>query len=226
MNLPASKKYILHTTALQMHKDGEVVCGDCYNEIYDHSGNYTLVISDGMGSGETANSQAKATVDMTTCLTDIGTDAETTAELINSSLIIRSHKDCFATLDILSANLDNGNIQISKSGAAPTYIRTPSGTTRFECNTLPIGILPDIQPQYCKFTIDSEGIIIMMSDGISNTVLKSQHNKDWIHRYIENTDSIDTEDIANHILTTAIDKCDGKCSDDMTIVVVYIHKNE
>ena len=66
----------------------------------------------------------------------------------------------------------------------------------------------------------------MMSDGISNTVLKSQQATDWICGYLENTDSTNTEALANNILNTAIDKCGGECNDDMTIIVAYIYKNE
>jgi stage II sporulation protein E len=220
------KLYSIHTTALQMSKEGEHICGDCFKEIYDRNGNYTAIISDGMGSGREANTQAKTTVDMMSYLADIEADADCAVELINSSLLLRSYKDCFSTLDILVSDMSNGSVNISKTGAAPTYIKTANGTTKFECNTLPVGILPEIQSQNCKFTIDKEGLIVMMSDGISNTVLKSQQATDWICGYLENTDSTNTEALANNILNTAIDKCGGECNDDMTIIVAYIYKNE
>ena len=222
----SQKKYSIHTTALQMCKEGEGVCGDCFGEIYDRNSNYTLVISDGMGSGRDANTQARATVDMMTCLANIEADTDSAVELINSSLLIRSHKDCFATLDIAYADLNQGSVSISKTGAAPTYIKSANGATKFECNTLPVGILPEIQSQNCRFAVDKESIIVMMSDGISNTVLKSPQATDWILQYIENTDCTDTDVLANHILNTATEKSGGKCDDDMTIIVAYIHKNE
>lgn len=220
------KEFSIHTTAIQMQKEGESICGDCYREIYSKNGSYTAVISDGMGSGCEANAQAQLTVDMASCMADMETDLNCSVELINSSLLIRSHKDCFATLDILYADQNSGTVTLSKTGAAPSYIKTLSGTSRFECNTLPVGILPEIQPQNYKFTPSADSIIVMMSDGITNTEIKNSHDTDWIHKYIENTDSVNTDEIANHILNTAIEKCGGKCSDDMTVIVVYIHKNE
>ncbi len=220
------KNYSVRATALQMQKEGECICGDCYGEIYDRKGNYTAVISDGMGSGIEAHNQARTTVDMLTNLTNTGADMGSAAEMINSSLVIRSHKDCFATLDILYADLDCGTIDVSKTGAAPTYIKTPLGVSKLECNTLPVGILHEVQSQSYKCRLDTEGIIVMISDGISNTVLRSQKNTDWIYKCIEDTKSVNTDALANHILNTAIAKCGGMCTDDMTVIVVYIHKNE
>ena len=77
------------------------------------------VISDGMGSGNAAHSESKATVAMLVNLVDAGASVDTAVELINSALVVRSQKDCFSTIDILDTDLDSGKITVSKIGAAP-----------------------------------------------------------------------------------------------------------
>ena len=221
-----AKKYTVRSSAIQMHKNGEYICGDCYAEIYSPKGNYIAVISDGMGSGREAYTQAQAAVAMLVNLVDTGAGITNAAELINSSLLIRSHKDCFATLDIIFADLDTGKLTISKTGAAPTYIKTPAGVQKLECNTLPAGILADARSQCYIRQAEEDCMIVMISDGISNTAIRNITEPDWLYSYLADTDAKNPDAVANHILNCAVTRCGGKCSDDMTVIVAYIDNSE
>ena len=56
-------------------------------------------------------------------------------------------RECFSTLDIIYADFKSNNISVIKAGASPTYVVTDQGIKKYECNSLPVGILKDIQIQ-------------------------------------------------------------------------------
>ncbi len=179
-----------------------------------------------MGSGDEAHTEAQAAVAMLVNLADAGAATQDSVQLINTSLVVRSRKDCFATLDILDADLDTGRVVISKTGAAPTYIKTPDRIKKLECNSLPAGILADIQPQNYTLQTEDDILIVMISDGISNTTIRNLNENDWVYNRICNTATSNPDAIAGEILGEAISRCGGKCGDDMTVVVAYIYKDE
>lgn len=221
--LCAEPEYTVQYATVYACKEGEKLCGDGFVAI-SLPEEEILAISDGMGSGETAHIQSRDTLEMLKAFALAGFDNETSFEMINSSLLMRSYKDCFSTIDMMRIDLTQGKIRLSKIGAAPTYIKQGEKIQRIECCTLPVGILREVSAETTLVQADEHCMAVMMSDGISNTVIKTNDN--WIENELKSLNTHNPAIVAEKILKKAIAKNGGKTEDDMTVAVAVIYKNE
>ena len=68
-------------------KETEEVSGDNFAFFEADDGNFTMVLSDGMGSGENACRDSEAVADMTEAMLEAGLPLEMAVQLVNLSLI-------------------------------------------------------------------------------------------------------------------------------------------
>ncbi len=218
--------YTLSTAVASETKYGESVNGDFTGEVFLSDGYGYVMLSDGMGSGEKAYSQSSDTVKMMKSFLNAGFDFQSAVKHLNSSLLLNFSKDSFATLDILSVNLITGEISLSKTGSAPTYIKRGKNVEKIESTSLPVGILREIEFEPVIFQADDDyTVVVMMSDGVSNTLLSDKGERDWIEDELMIISSKNVQLVANKILKRALLKYNGKAEDDMTVTVSLIYKN-
>lgn len=129
-------KYILQLGIARKTKDGSPVSGDSYVTLKLDDGKYLLAISDGMGSGTKAKEASSVAIKMLQRLLLGGFSKDTSIELINSTLSIKTEEDTFATLDIAILDLYAGNIEFIKNGACPTYIKERKETRNNKSNII------------------------------------------------------------------------------------------
>ena len=129
-------KYILQLGIARKTKDGSPVSGDSYVTLKLDDGKYLLAISDGMGSGTIAKEASSVAIKMLQRLLLGGFSKDTSIELINSTLSIKTEEDTFATLDIAILDLYAGNIEFIKNGACPTYIKERKETRNNKSNII------------------------------------------------------------------------------------------
>ncbi len=220
------EEYTLSTAVASECKYGEGVNGDFTGEVFLSDGYGYVMLSDGMGSGERANSQSSDTVRMMKSFLNAGFEFQSAVKLLNSSLLLNFSKDSFSTLDILGVNLVTGEICISKTGSAPTYIKLGQNVKKIESTSLPVGILREIEFDPVIFQADDDyTVVVMMSDGVSNTLLTDSKDRDWIGDELKTISSKNVQLVANKILKRALLKYDDKAEDDMTVTVSVIYKN-
>lgn len=217
------EQYVVQWAKAFECKNGENICGDSFVWL-NVDASPIMAISDGMGSGKAAYTQSKDTLEMLSAFLEAGFDAKTAFELINSSLLLRSSKDCFSTIDMMSVDTKNGVINLSKIGAAPTYVKQGNNVKCYDCSTLPVGILRDVSAQFYRFDVQNHAMVVMMSDGISNTVIKSKN--DWIENELKALNTHNPDLVAQKILDKAIKKSGGRIDDDMTVAVAVIYRYE
>ena len=206
-------------------KSGEKVCGDSFNVIYTKNTNAVMALSDGMGSGKKASEESKAAIEMLEKFLHAGFDCENAVKLINSSLLLRGEKDTFATLDICDINFDSATMNFTKLGAAGAYIKTNDKITHISGSSLPAGILKDPKAEMHMLAIDSDTVIVMMSDGIADIALKNPEHEGWIEKEILALDSSNPQIIAGKLLESAIRLTGRTVHDDMTLLVACITKS-
>lgn len=216
--------YKLISDFCQQNKTGESVCGDCVCELDLPDGNYVAVLADGMGSGNEAHSYSNDIAVMFSLFASIGVDIEKAVELVNLSMCVKSERECFSTLDIIYVDFENSRLSVIKAGTSPTYVVSEQGVKKYECNTLPVGILKDIQIQKYTIPISDNMLILMTSDGISNSVLKEDSEFDWIGQMLEKEKTNNPKKISEIAVKEAISKNEGIISDDMTAYALRILK--
>ena len=211
-------KFLLDIGISQYTKDGMSVSGDSTIKMKLKDGKYLLVISDGMGSGPEAKKSSQIVTKMLKRLLNSGFERDTSVELINSNLL-NVADDVFATLDIAIIDLYKGNIEFIKNGACPTYIKNSKKVQIIKSLTLPTGVVNQINTDVFDKDIDSNDIVVMISDGIMDSNIEYKNKELWVKYFLEDMETTNPQKIADIILKESIDNNFGKVKDDMSIIV-------
>jgi len=210
-------KYYISTFVSRQCKDGENYNGDSYFFTKLKDGTYMSIISDGMGSGPQAGQESKAVIDLIENLTTAGFSKMTAINTANSIMTLKfSENEKFSTVDLSSIDLYTGEVEFMKVGAVASFIKSGNRVVSVNSKTLPIGILDKVDIEISKKRVKNGDMIIMMSDGISDS--KSVGQTDWLLEYIEEFESGNPKAMAEGLIEKS-KELGGKVKDDMTIMV-------
>lgn len=147
---------------------GESVCGDTA-EIFSTPGDsFYAIISDGMGSGQSAAFTSEICTMFLNKMLMGGNRKETSLKMLNT--ILRSKgEESSATVDLMEIDLITGVASFVKSGAAPSFVRRADKLYKLRSATAPIGIMRAIDAEQVKFDLADGDVIVMLSDGISQS---------------------------------------------------------
>lgn len=218
LNFLSDDKFVMAIGNSETTKTNSRISGDSFLSIKLKDGKYLVALSDGMGSGEEARQSSNKALKMLENLLLSGFDKKTSLELINSSLI-NQNEEIFATLDIAIIDLYKGNVELIKSGACPTYIKSKNSVQVIKANSLPAGIINEYSLQSFDRDISSGEILLMCSDGILDSNVEYKNKELWVKYLLEDIETNNTKKIADLVLNEAIDNGYGTAKDDMSVVV-------
>lgn len=121
-------------------------------------GNFTIVLSDGMGSGEEACRDSEAVADMTETMLEAGLPLEMAVQLVNSAVASEGKEGNMPTLDLCSVDLYEGSCRFMKTGAAASFIKRGSIVEKIDGGTLPLGAFGHAQPPARGVSADGRGL--------------------------------------------------------------------
>ncbi|MBQ8533823.1 MAG: SpoIIE family protein phosphatase [Clostridia bacterium] len=206
--------YTVDFAARQHTNSGYSVCGDAYNKINNGRGVFSMLISDGMGSGTRAAVEGTMAVGLMSRLIRAGFDCPSAVGLVNSALMFKSGDETLATLDISAIDLYSGKVSFFKAGTPPTFIRNEGRIGTAGCSAMPIGILPEIQFEQSECTLSRGDIIVMVSDGATDNGI------DWIKSEIKHFEG-SAATLADRLIKTSVERFCGH-EDDVTVLVAII----
>lgn len=199
----------------------EPVCGDSFTIATLKEGKELIALSDGMGVGEKACNESQAAVRLLENLLSTGYSRETALKTINSVLLLRSTAETFATIDMVMVDLYTAEVDFIKVGSAPSFIKRGKRVGMVTSNSLPIGILDNLDVISEKRALCPQDILVMISDGVLEASLNSG-GEAWLQEFIAAIDETDPQIIAEMIINKALGLCKGKPADDMTVICMYI----
>lgn len=216
--------YSLKVGIARAKKHDSPVSGDTSIQTKLNDGKYLLAISDGMGSGPEARKSSKIAIKMLERMLKTGFKKDVSIKMINSTLSANDNEEMYATLDVLILDLYKGNIEFIKNGACPTYIKRNKEVELVNSIALPTGIVNNIDLVVYDKDIKEGDIIVMCSDGILESNGDYLHKELWIKYFLEELQTDDVQQIADILISQAIDNDYGKEKDDMTVIVAKIGK--
>lgn len=219
-------KFGLQVGVAKAKKNGSPVSGDTSIQTKLDDGKYLLALSDGMGSGPEARKSSKIAIKMLERLLSSGFEKDTSIKLINSTLSANTGEDMYATLDIEILDLYAGIVEFIKNGACPTYIKREGEVQIIKSESLPTGILQDIDLETYDKDLEDGDIIVMCSDGVLDSNKEYLNKELWIKYLLEDMGTDDVQKIADIIINEARDNDYGKEKDDMTVVVAKVKKRK
>ncbi|WP_416197258.1 MAG: stage II sporulation protein E [Sporanaerobacter sp.] len=218
-----ANRYGAMTRIAKNSESFNTVSGDSYT-FGEEGSNYFAALSDGMGIGRRANFESTIAISLLEKFLEAGFDKEIALKTINSILMLKSEEEIFTTLDISTIDLYSGKLQTIKTGAAPTFIKKKDRVLVINSNSLPVGMLKDIDLEIYEEYLDDGDFIIMMSDGVLESNEDVSNKEKWMMDTIANIDSFNPQTVANMLMKEAKKACHDEIKDDMTVLVTKVWK--
>lgn len=202
-----------HATSSYSH-EGDI-SGDVCAFAEASDGRLYAMISDGMGTGESAREASSLVSGIITTLVTGGVAPSHVLRLINSIIRARG-SETSATVDIFELDAMCGEACFIKCGAAVSYVKRDSSIFRIRSRTAPIGLLTSPDAERVGVEIREGDIIVMLSDGVNPTA----DDAPWLLDLLSRSDGGDLKALADSIIETAKHRITAR--DDMTAVVLRV----
>lgn len=217
-------KYVVLTGAAKAVKENEAKSGDNYAILESEKGKITMMLSDGMGSGERACHESEMVLDLMEKLIEAGYKPKAAVNLVNSALIARGEEKNMSTLDICEIDLYDGISEFTKVGAAASFIKRGHMVEQISTGTLPLGIIKGVDGESVTRRLMDGDYVFLMSDGIVDAIESSDFKED-LCEILGNMEQENPRELAESLLQVVLRKSKGQIKDDMTIVVLGIWEN-
>ncbi|MCI8387855.1 MAG: SpoIIE family protein phosphatase [Clostridiales bacterium] len=215
VTMSARRRYNVEKARAASIKETESANGDTALTFETREDYFYTLISDGMGSGREAAITSKLCAIFVEQLLSGGNSKAVTLEMLNG--FIRSRGcECSATVDLAEIDLISGHACFIKSGAAPSFILRNGNLYKLQSKTVPIGIMAALDAEQIKFDLEEGDIIIMLSDGIA----QSLEDGVWLANLLTYEWEDNLQIMAEKIIDNAA--LNNKRSDDMTAVLVRV----
>lgn len=222
LKLIEEQRFRITTGIARAVKANSKESGDSYTFMDLSNGRYLLALSDGMGSGKNAREESAASIELFEEFISAGFDKDMAIKMINSVLVLKSSEDCFSTLDICTFDLYTGLGEFVKISASSTFIIHEDKVDIIRSSTLPVGILNNIDVETSRKKLKDSDIIVMVTDGIIDSIGRATNKESWIIELLENNKINNPQEIADYILNAAKNNCSGNIKDDMTILTARV----
>lgn len=211
--MEALKGLTAHMARISLPEGPESVCGDETGELRMPSGKVVYAVSDGMGSGEEANRESRAAIDLLFDQFRLGVERELIYENVNRLLIARGEKEIYATLDAASIDLVTGEAEMVKFGAPPTCLVRGGNVRTLSGEALPCGIVDEARPYIRRIRLKQQDRLVFCTDGVYDLLGKD------LEEELKRRSAAPLERMAEELMAAARDR--GQ-RDDMTILVVEV----
>ena len=216
--------YLVLTGMAKSVKYGETKSGDSGAFFYPESGETAMLLSDGMGSGESAGRDSEAVIELLERFLAAGFREKTSVRLINSALLLRSEGKSFSTADISIINPYAGTCEFVKLGAAASFIKRENWVESVASQSLPIGMLSEAEYDTKEKKLYDGDYVIMVSDGISEAL--GSHMEEILFSAGQKKTDRTPQGVAGEILQAAMEYSDFRPKDDMTVLVAELVRKQ
>lgn len=217
-------RYMALTGCARATKETEILSGDNFSIIESEKGKLTLLLSDGMGSGEKACADSEKVLDLMEKMLEAGYQIEAALDLVNNALLAGGEEQNMSTLDICDLDLYEGELKLYKVGAAASFLKRGSMVEQITAHNLPLGIFQTVEAEIADRELMDGDICILMSDGVLEA-LGERGYEESICQIIRNMEEQNPRKIAEKLLQFTLYCSEGRVQDDMTILVVGVWEN-
>ncbi|GAB6168578.1 stage II sporulation protein E [Clostridium carnis] len=216
-------KYHMVSYAATNPKEGESYIGDSYSFGKNDDGTYLTIVSDGMGSGPEAGIESGVAVELIEKFISSGFSDKTAINTVNSIMGMKfSEDEKFTTLDLNIIDLYTGEAEFMKIGGVVSFIKSGDEVQVIKSQSLPFGILDNVDVDTEKKKLKHGDIIVTISDGVLDIDKNNVGSFTWLEEYLHYADN-NPDALSRDILEKAKVLSGGRVWDDMTVVVSKLY---
>ncbi len=213
------QKYYTMSGVARIGKGCRKISGDSFSMIELAGKKQGLILSDGMGAGESARKESTMVVEMLEELLEAGFLKNTAIQMLNTALVMGREEVRFSTVDMCVFDLYNGNCTFTKAGAAYSFIKGKEGVSCIKSTSLPIGVVANLEIEETEKQLQEDEYVIMVTDGVMDA-LPVGEQEFLLKMMIEGNPKLNPREMAEYLLGQVLE-CSGEIPmDDMTILVV------
>ena len=158
----------LEIGAATRSRSGEEVAGDSYVSRTLPGGRHVLALSDGMGSGVNAMQESHAALRLMVESLRAGYTRAQALDVVNALMLMCTGREMYATMDLCVCDLHTGETAFEKLGACASYVVRDGEVRAIGADTLPVGVLPDVESRSLRMTLHPGDVVVMMTDGVTD----------------------------------------------------------
>lgn len=196
------------------------LCGDCLDYFNDGFGKTYAIVCDGMGTGGRAAVDGNMAASVMGRLLRSGLSADSSLQIVNSALMVKSEDESLSTLDLTGVDLYTGRVTLKKAGAPATFVRKNGRVMVREMPSLPVGILNGVKFSSDAVNLSSGDMVVMVSDGVITG------DEKWLEKLIKSWNEGSTQELARAVVDEAIKRRGDSPDDDITALAIRITDNE
>ena len=200
------------TAAACATEETESVSGDSYSFL-ETDDSVAMILSDGVGSGESAARDSGRIVDLTERILDAGLGPDMAMLFLNGMAGAEGDENRMATLDLCRIDLYRGECETVKAGGAAGFIKRSDRVEKIQSRQLPLGMSASEDISEKKWQLNSGDLVILVSDGVVQN-WPCGDGEYLLEQKIASLNVSSPVDLANLILRYAIRQCGGKIRDD------------
>lgn len=217
-------EFVILTGAARAVKETEAKSGDNYAVLEIERGKISLLLSDGMGSGQKANEDSEVVLDLMEKLLEAGYAPAAAANLVNNALMVGGEEQNMSTLDICEVDLYDGICEFIKIGGAASFIKRGHMVEQISGGSLPLGIFKGIESEGVRRRLMDGDYVFLLTDGVLDAVENCDYEEDMCEILGKLTQE-NPKELAESLLQIVLRKTRGRIRDDMTILVFGVWEN-
>lgn len=216
-----SAKYHTLQGIARIGKGCEKISGDNFSMLELPGGQQGIILSDGMGAGESAFRESMMVVEVLEELLNAGFPKETALQMLNTAMVMGREEVRFSTIDMCIFDLYQGKCELVKAGASMTFVKRGKEVEVVKSTSLPLGVVAKLDIDTSQYDIQDGDLVIMVTDGVLDA-LPVGEQEFLLRMIIEGTGIMNPKELAHHILEQVLE-CSGEVPlDDMTVLVAGI----
>ncbi len=202
--------------------------GDSLEVVERPNGGLSIVLADGQTSGKGAKSVSSLVVRKVVSLLADGVRDGAAARAASDALFTEKNGKVSSTLNILSVDTESNTIVITRNNPAPMLTVVGESFSDINDDCSPIGWHRNIRPSISELPIQPGVLIVMFTDGILHAGSRVGDSLDIrliISNLLECGDP-NPQEIADLILRSAMHLDNNRPDDDMSVVVLFVSKED
>ena len=157
---------VMEVGAAARSRSGEEVAGDSYLSRTLPGGRHVLALSDGMGSGVSARQESSAALTLLVESLRAGYTRAQALDVVNALMLMCTGREMYATMDLCVCDLHTGETAFEKLGACASYVVRDGEVRAIGADTLPVGVLPDVESRSLRMKLHAGDVVVMLTDGV------------------------------------------------------------
>lgn len=209
----------LEVGAATRSRSGEAVAGDSYISRALDGGRHVLALSDGMGSGVSALQESHAALQLTVESLKAGYTRAQALDVVNSLMLVCTGRDMYATMDLCVCDLHSGEAAFEKLGACASYVVRAGEIRSVGADTLPVGVLPDVEAKSLRMMLEEGDVVVMITDGVSDSY---PGGEDGLREAIARCAWLHPQAVGERLIAGAL--AGGEAKDDMAVLCARVKR--